>query len=72
MAAESAIELGQLEKGRGYVNQVRQRAVNTTRADSSPNYVIDTYNSSWTDAAVARKAVRFERRLELGLSLIHI
>ena len=29
--------------------------------------MIDTYNSSWTDAAVARKAVRFERRLELGM-----
>ena len=67
MAAEAAVETGNLEKARGYVNQVRQRAVNTTRADSSPNYVIDTYNSSWTDAAVARKAVRFERRLELGM-----
>lgn len=67
MAAEAAVETGNLEKARGYVNQVRQRAVNTNRADSSPNYVIDTYNSSWTDAAVARKAVRFERRLELGM-----
>ena len=67
MAAEAAVETGNLEKARGYVNQVRQRAINTPRADSSPNYVIDTYNSSWTDAAVARKAVRFERRLELGM-----
>ena len=67
MAAEAAVETGDLEKARGYVNQVRQRAINTPRADSSPNYVIDTYNSSWTDAAVARKAVRFERRLELGM-----
>jgi len=67
MAAEAAVETGNLEKARGYVNQVRQRAINSPRADSSPNYVIDTYNSSWTDAAVARKAVRFERRLELGM-----
>jgi hypothetical protein len=67
MAAEAAVEIGNLEKARGYVNQVRQRAKNTRRADSSPNYVIDTYNSSWTDAAVARKAVRFERRLELAM-----
>jgi hypothetical protein len=67
MAAEAAVETGNLEKARGYVNQIRQRAINTPRADSSPNYVIDTYNSSWTDAAVARKAVRFERRLELGM-----
>ena len=67
MAAEAAVETGNLEKARGYVNQVRQRAINSPRADSSPNYVIDTYNSSWTDANVARKAVRFERRLELGM-----
>ena len=67
MAAEAAVETGNLEKARGYVNQVRQRAINTPRADSSPNYVIDTYNSTWTDTNVARKAVRFERRLELGM-----
>ena len=67
MAAEAAVETGNLEKARGYVNQVRQRAINSPRADSSPNYVIDTYNSSWTDANVARKAVRFERRVELGM-----
>ncbi|MEC7773296.1 MAG: RagB/SusD family nutrient uptake outer membrane protein, partial [Bacteroidota bacterium] len=56
-----------LEKGRNYVNQVRERAKNSPRADSSPNYVIDTYNSAWTDAATARKAVRHERRIELGM-----
>ncbi len=67
MAAEAAVETGNLESARGYVNQVRQRAINSPRADSSPNYVINTYNSSWTDANVARKAVRFERRLELGM-----
>ena len=67
MAAEAAVETGNLEKARGYVNQVRQRAINTPRADSSPNYMIDTYNSTWTDTNVARKAVRFERRLELGM-----
>jgi hypothetical protein len=52
MAAESAIELGQLEKGRGYVNQVRTRAKNSPRADNTPNYVIDTYNSPWTDQSL--------------------
>ena len=29
--------------------------------------MIDTYNSAWTDAATARKAVRHERRIELGM-----
>ena len=67
MAAEAAVETGNLEKARGLVNQVRSRAKNSPKADSSPNYVIDTYNSAWTDAAAARTAVRHERRVELGM-----
>ena len=31
------------------------------------NYVINTYASAWTSQATARKAVRFERRLELAM-----
>ena len=30
------------------------------------NYVIDTYDAGWTDATVAKNAVRFERKLELS------
>ena len=67
MAAEAAAESGDLEKARGYVNQVRLRAKNSPTADSRPNYVIDTYNSPWTDASAARTAVRHERRIELGV-----
>tara|TARA_A100001388_G_scaffold269922_1_gene246862 strand:- start:594 stop:1394 length:801 start_codon:yes stop_codon:yes gene_type:complete len=67
MAAEAAVETGNLEKARGYVNQVRTRAKNSPKADSSPNYNISTYNSAWTDAAAARSAVRHERRVELGM-----
>ena len=67
MAAEAAIETGALETGRSYVNQVRERAKNSPRADSQPNYVIDTYNSPWTDKGTARTAVRHERRVELAM-----
>ena len=67
MAAEAAVETGNLETARNYVNQVRNRAKNGPRADASPNYVIDTYNSTWTDQAAARTAVRHERRLELSM-----
>ena len=67
MAAEAAVETGSLEEARGLVNQVRLRAKNSPKADSSPNYNIDTYNSAWTDAAAARNAVRHERRVELGM-----
>jgi tetratricopeptide (TPR) repeat protein len=67
MAAEAAVETGNLEKARDYVNQVRTRAKNSPKADASPNYVIDTYNSAWTDVAAARSAVRHERRVELAM-----
>ena len=67
MAAEAAVETGALDTGRGYVNQVRARAKNGPRADSQPNYVIDTYNSAWTDQGAARTAVRHERRVELAM-----
>ena len=67
MAAEAAVETGSLEKARSYVNQVRSRAKNSPTADSSPNYLVNTYGSSWTDSSAARSAVRHERRLELGM-----
>lgn len=71
MAAEAEIETGNLEKARGYVNQVRTRAMNSKikRGDGSmaANYVVDIYKTPWTNADVARSAVRFERKLELGM-----
>ena len=71
-AAEAEIELGNLEAARGYVNLIRARAKKPSGfvmdgAVPAANYVIDTYNISWTDQNYARKAVRFERRLELGM-----
>ena len=70
MAAEAEIEAGSLEKAREYVNMVRTRAMNSElkRDNGTPaaNYKIGLYNSAWTDAATARKAVRLERMLELG------
>ena len=72
MAAEVEVELGNLEAARELVNQVRTRAKNSIllRPDTgnpAANYVVDTYNAAWTDANVAREAVRFERKLELGM-----
>ncbi|MBB6328780.1 hypothetical protein FHS59_004439 [Algoriphagus iocasae] len=70
MAAEAEIEAGSLEKAREYVNMVRTRAMNSElkRDDgtAAANYKVGLYNSAWTDAATARKAVRLERMLELG------
>jgi hypothetical protein len=66
MAAEAAVEAGNTSKALGYVNQVRNRAKNSTPPDSQPTYVIEPY-TSFASADYARKAVRFERRLELGM-----
>ena len=72
MAAECEVEIGSLEKAREYVNQVRARAANpdswVKRGDGSnaANYVIGLYNTAWTDKAVARTAVQFERKIELS------
>ncbi len=72
MAAEAAVETGDNGMALGYVNQVRNRAKNMTyvkniagTADAA-NYSIEPY-AAFADQTMARKAVRFERRLELGM-----
>jgi len=76
-AAECEIEAGSVDKARTLVNFVRDRAkkgrqVEVTYDDiggyaASANYKIGLYELPWTDPVTARKAVRFERRLELAL-----
>ena len=73
MAAEcEAAPGGDLEKARGYVNEVRARAANPAswvkKSDGSnaANYVIGLYNTTWTDMDAANTAIRFERKLELS------
>ncbi|MGB5435037.1 MAG: RagB/SusD family nutrient uptake outer membrane protein [Maribacter sp.] len=80
LAAEAAVEKSSpdLPVALEYVNRVRNRAKNMTYvqaldADNAPipdtdaaNYQIEPY-ASFPDQAFARKAVRFERRLELGM-----
>jgi hypothetical protein len=76
------VEAGSLETARQYVNRVRTRAANpdgflhTYIDNNNPangftntpaaNYKVGLYTATWTDQDLARKAVRFERRLELG------
>lgn len=72
MAAECEVELGNLERARQLVNQVRRRAANPAgfvmnNGVPAANYRISEYTAPWPDAATARTAVRFERRLELGM-----
>ena len=86
-AAECEAEVGDPEKARKYVNEVRARAAKpqsmvmgrvvgftggnpkapiVDEKQPAANYAIKTYESVW-DKASARKAVRFEERLEFAM-----
>ena len=77
--AEALVELGRQNEALPLVNQIRTRAKNSryvlawnnqTPTSYAANYKIETYqqgvNTNWTQD-FARKAVRFERKLELAL-----
>ena len=71
MAAEAAVETDDLGKALEWTNMVRMRAKNMSYVQAAgggdaANYQIEPY-ASFPDATFARKAVRFERRLELGV-----
>lgn len=71
-AAEAEVEAGSLAQALIYVNMIRNRASNPAgfvkKADGTPaaNYKIGPY-LAFTDQASARKAVKFERKLELAM-----
>ncbi len=75
MKAEALIELGMQNDALPLINQVRSRAAASTNSlryangSFENNYKVSTYqpgvNITWTQET-ARKALRFERRLELG------
>ncbi len=72
MAAEAAVETGDLGTALTNVNLVRNRAKNSTYMQAvdgsgdAATYVIEEY-TGFPSEDFARKAVRFERRLELGM-----
>ncbi len=73
MAAEAEIEVGSLTKAMEYTNMVRNRAANAADfvqdgGKNAANYKISPYTAAnFADKASARTAVRFERRMELGM-----
>ena len=73
MAAEAEIEVGSLTKALDYTNLVRARAANAAdfvQSGGAPaaNYKIAVYPATvFADKATAKTAVRFERRMELGM-----
>ncbi len=79
-AAECEVEVGSLEKAEEYVNMIRQRASNpdgfvkkysngSFLSSDAANYKIGLYTGQFSTngKSYARKAVRFERRLELAM-----
>ena len=69
MAAEAEIEVGSLATALGYINQVRTRAANSpvlNGATPAATYAVVPY-PSLVDKPTARKIVRFERKIELGM-----
>jgi len=70
--AEAAIELGDLETGRKYINMIRQRAKNSPTIKTldgtkdAAKYKIDTYNQPFTSKTAALTALHLERRLEFA------
>ncbi len=70
MAAEAEIEIGSLTKAREYINRVRARAAASdvlNGAAPAANYLVGQYNTEFASKEAARTAVRFERKLELGM-----
>ncbi|MEL4455339.1 RagB/SusD family nutrient uptake outer membrane protein [Lutimonas vermicola] len=72
MGAEAAAEENQLELATDWVNEVRRRAKNSTYVSNdgtnpAANYKIEEYPATFPNQEYAIKAVRFERRLELGM-----
>lgn len=72
-AAECEVEVGSLANAVTYVNQVRSRIkdnpstwVKMPNGSNAANYQIGLY-TSFADQVTARKAVRFERKLELAM-----
>lgn len=75
--AEALIELGRQNEALPLINEIRSRAANSTsllvraNGDSQANYLTSTYvpggNIPVWDQETARRALRFERRLEFAL-----
>ena len=71
-AAECEAEIGDPDKARTYVNQLRTRARNSCYVqlpDGTPaaDYYVDLYQTPWTSRTDALKAIRFENKLELAM-----
>ena len=65
--AEALIELDRWDKALPIINRLRERAANSTgRLNNASLYRIADY-TSFADKDEARQALRWERRLELGL-----
>ena len=70
MAAEAEVELSNLARAIELINMVRERAKNSpvlnAEKNNAANYNVGLY-TAFENQETARRAVRFERKLELGM-----
>jgi hypothetical protein len=70
--AEAAIEWGNLEAGREYINQVRSRAKGSEGVKTpdgsreAASYKVEVYSAAFRSKEEAIRALRLERRLEMA------
>ena len=70
--AEAAIETGDLETGRKYINMIRERAKHTQhvktmdQSQDAANYKVGVYDEPFKSKNEAVHALRMERRLEMA------
>lgn len=71
LLAECEVELNNLATATSLVNQVRNRAKNGSKvmdgAVPAANYKVEPYPATFANQTDARKAVQYERRIELGM-----
>jgi hypothetical protein len=73
LLAEAQIETSDLAGAFANINAIRKRAKNSTPVTEAngttpaANYLINEYPTAFADQAAARTALRFERKLELGM-----
>jgi len=70
LAAEAEIEVGSLATAQLYINRVRTRAAASPVLNGTApaaNYLVKPYTTPFADKDAARKAVRFERKIEFGM-----
>ncbi len=67
LLAECQIETNDLVNARANINVIRARAAGSAKADAAVTYNVGQYTVAFANQDEARRALRMERKLELGM-----